>query len=454
MQNKYNVLFDNTTGRIIIKKPNKPITNTNTNTNTNTYKNNESRMDEQLAELQKLIEKNSKESTINNKPQNIGPLNIKLSNDSLNNQKYPYPYESTINNKSENIDPLNIKLSNDSLNNQKYPYPYEQTINNKSENIGPLNIKLSNDSLNNQYHSNNVYEQTINNKHENISLFNNKHHNLNTIKYKTEKKNVVYGIKKTILSDFNYLYNSSNSNDFRISLNRSKSNINNRDESNAVFDAFYLFPNISEINTKSETNIINEKKVIVAYNRYDPSDKQLFPIDFTPSGINVPIKTENTKYTKIIIDNIYWNIFQSIEQSNYNNNEILGIVPFNNDFNHKDIYLKINIELHSQLSGNIEEYKKNKLLPYYNEEYKINSSNTCLNTVHSFNINTLNGSNFDPINIEINDNLNINCALLCIKISIPDEIVGLLKGVDKYNNTFYGYIPFSQFILNFDYHLI
>jgi hypothetical protein len=406
MQNKYNVLFDNTTGRIIIKKPNKPITNI--------HKNNESIIDEKLAELQKLIEKDAKESIINNKPQNIGPLNIKLSNDSLNNQ-------------------------------------YESTINNRPQNIGPLNIKLSNDFLNNQY------ESTINNKHENTSIFNNKHQNLNTIntsKYKTEKKNVVYGIKKTILSDFNYLYNSSNSNDFRISLNRSKSNINNRIESNSVFDTFYLFPNISEINTKSETNIINEKKVISICNRYDPSDKQLFPIDFTPSGINVPIKTENTKYTKIIINNIYWNIFQSIEQSNYNNNEILGIVPFNNDFNHKDIYLRINIELHSQLSGNIEEYKKNKLLPYYNEEYKINSSNTCLNTVHSFDINTLNGSKFDEINIDINDNLNINCALLCIKISIPDEIVGLLKGVDKYNNTFYGYIPFSQFILNFDYHLV
>ena len=261
----------------------------------------------------------------------------------------------------------------------------------------------------------------------------------------------MYGIKKTILSDFNYLYNSSNSNDFRIALNQSKSNNSNND---GVFDTFYLFPNISEINTKLETNIINEKKVDIVYNRYDPSDKQLFPIDFIPSGINIPIKKENTKYTKIIIDNIYWNIFQSIEQNNYKNNEILGVCPFNNDLNYKNIYLRINIELHSQLSGNLEEYKKNKLLPYYNNNYKINSSNTCLNKVYSFDINTLNGSKFDEINIDINDNLNINCALLCIKISVPDEIVGLLKGIDKYNNTFYGYIPFSQFILNFDYHLV
>ena len=390
MQNKYNVLFDNTTGRIIIKKPNKPISNI--------HKNNESIIDEKLAELQKLIEKDSNESIINNKLQNIGPLNIKLSNDSLNNQ-----YQSTINNKSENT----------SIFNDKY------------QNLNTLNTSNTSNTL-------------------------------NTSKYKTEKKNVVYGIKKTILSDFNYLYNSSNSNDFRISLNRSKSNtLSNSNNSNndnyGVFDTFYLFPNISEINTKSETNIINEKKVVSIYNCYDPSDRQLFPIDFTPSGINIPIKTENTKYTKIIIDNIYWNIFQSIDQNNYKNNEILGIRPFNNDLNYKDIYLRINIELHSQVSGNLDEYKKYKLLPYYNEEYKINSSNTCLNRVHSFDINTLNGCKFDAISIDINDNLNINCALLCIKICVPDEIIGLLKGVDKYNNTFYGYIPFSQFILNFDY---
>jgi hypothetical protein len=38
-----------------------------------------------------------------------------------------------------------------------------------------------------------------------------------------------------------------------------------------------------------------------------------------------------------------------------------------------------------------------------------------------------------------------------IKISVPDESLQILKGFDKNNTLFYGNIPFSQFILNFEY---
>jgi hypothetical protein len=70
---------------------------------------------------------------------------------------------------------------------------------------------------------------------------------------------LIYGIKKTILSDFNYLYQSSNSNDFKITINK------NYNKNIFIYDSFYLFPNISEINTKTETNIINDKIVKEEY---------------------------------------------------------------------------------------------------------------------------------------------------------------------------------------------
>jgi DNA helicase-2/ATP-dependent DNA helicase PcrA len=37
--------------------------------------------------------------------------------------------------------------------------------------------------------------------------------------------------------------------------------------------------------------------------------------------------------------------------------------------------------------------------------------------------------------------------------NFPDEFIPILKGTDKYNKVFYGFIPFSQFVLNFDYEL-
>ena len=47
----------------------------------------------------------------------------------------------------------------------------------------------------------------------------------------------------------------------------------------------------------------------------------------------------------------------------------------------------------------------------------------------------------------------MNNLILCIKISVPDAFISILRGTDKYNKAFYGFIPFSQFILNFDYEL-
>lgn len=261
------------------------------------------------------------------------------------------------------------------------------------------------------------------------------------------KKDLTYGIKKTILSDFNYLYASSNCNDFKIGLNK------NNNQVNTIFDVFYLFPNISEINTKSETNIINEKKVEIFQNRFSNDDKQYFPIDYIPCGVTIPLRTNVDQFTKLKIKNIFWNIFQSIDANNYKTNELLAVVPDKNEFSYLPIALQINFELHSQVSDKFLKNNNNQILPYKNNIKSLNPANSCLFSAYKFTIENLNGSNFSEIDIDIPRDLNIDCAILCIKISVPDAFISILKGTDKYNKVFYGFIPFSQFVLNFDYEL-
>lgn len=258
---------------------------------------------------------------------------------------------------------------------------------------------------------------------------------------------MTYGIKKTILSDFNYLYVSSNCNDFKIGLNK------NNNQINTIFDVFYLFPNISEINTKNETNIVNEKKVEIFQNRFSNDDKQYFPIDYVPCGVTIPLRTNIDQFTKLKIKNIFWNIFQSIDSNNYKTNELLSVVPDKNEFSYLPVALQINFELHSQVSDKFLKNNTNQIMPYRNTIKSLNPANSCLFSAHKFTIENLNGSNFNDININIPCDLNIDCAMLCIKISVPDEFISILKGTDKYNKVFYGFIPFSQFVLNFDYEL-
>jgi hypothetical protein len=264
------------------------------------------------------------------------------------------------------------------------------------------------------------------------------------------KKDLTYGIKKTILSDFNYLYTSSNSNDFKVGVNK------NTNQVNTIFDAFYIFPNISEINTKTETNIINEKKIELFRNKNDTFDKQYFPLDYIACGITIPLKTTNNLYyKKIIIKNVFWNIFQSIDNSLYKTNELLCIVPDKNEFKYKKTAFNIHFELHSQVSSSfLNQCTIDNILPYKNDKLKnINPANSCLFKVVTFTIDSLNGSNFDDIAIDIIPESGLECALLCVKVSIPDECIETLKGIDKYNKLFYGFVPFSQLVINFDYEL-
>lgn len=264
---------------------------------------------------------------------------------------------------------------------------------------------------------------------------------------KSLKKELLFGIKKTILSDFNYLNNSSNSNDFKIGINKNLKN-------NNVFDTFYLFPNISEINTKMETNIVNEKKIEIFINKNNINDKQYFPIDFVSCGITIPLRSNDKKYSKLILRNILWNLFQSIDINKYYRDELLCIVPEKNEFVYKSIKLQINFELHSQITKNVLDIHQNNILPYSNFNFKVSPANTCLFPCSYFEINNLNGIYNDEIVIDLCTDINIMCALLCVRISVPDDCIQILKGLDKIDKVFYGYIPFSQFILQFDYELL
>ena len=258
-----------------------------------------------------------------------------------------------------------------------------------------------------------------------------------------QNKTLIYGIKKTILSDYNSLYISSNSNDFKIGINK------NIDNDRTIYDCFYLFPNISEINTKNETNIINEKKVEYFENKMESFDIQYFPIDFIACGINIPMKTSTSTYNKLIIKNIYWNIFQTINSENYKDNELLCIVPDKNDYVYKKIQLYLNFELHSQIGNHP------KILPYNNHKNKCQTpANTCLYKSIPIEIESLNGCNFYPIEINLLKDINISNALLCLKVSVPNSCSDILKGFDKNSKLYHGFIPFSQFIVSLDYEIL
>jgi len=280
--------------------------------------------------------------------------------------------------------------------------------------------------------SNNIFS-------ENLSVSNNS---------REELKNLTYGIKKTCNSDLNFSNTSSQNSDFKIVCPKS-----NHRNSNPVFDSFYLFPNIKELNIKTDVNIINDKKIEIFKNLNDPNDIQYFPIDFIPTGSLIRLKN------KLVIKNIYWNIFQSIKSDKFEENEILSMIPDRNEFIYNSVNLQINFELHSQIPLNVQKQYSFLILPYKNDNLKNNSpSNTCIFQVQKLLINNLNGYSNDEIIIDIPSNQNNNWvlsnALLCIRISIPNESLPNLRGLDKNSNELYGAIPFSQLILNFDYEVL
>jgi len=267
----------------------------------------------------------------------------------------------------------------------------------------------------------------------------------NSKRDKYNVKTLLYGIKKTNITELNDKKLSS-SNNLKIMKN-------NEIGSKIIFDSFYLSPNILEINEYSSYNFIHEKKVEKFINIYDESDYQYFPIDYTPSGFPINIKNNKSKYNNLIITNVSWNIIQNINDTKYEEANILGITPNINEMAYKNINLSINFELHSQIPLHLLSNREN-IIPYRNVNIKVaNPSKTCLFKVQNIKINKLNGFRENNIVIPLNNFYNLFNSLLCVRVSLDEDDIYYLKGFDANEKLNYGHVPFSQFILNFDYYL-
>ena len=254
----------------------------------------------------------------------------------------------------------------------------------------------------------------------------------------------LYGIKRVCVQEINKLnVKNSISNNLRIKLNNMKNN-------NPIFDTFYLSPNILEINQQNCDNYIHEKNIEQVSNINNINNFEYFPNDYMPSGFPIELKN-NT----LVIENIKWNIMQHITDTKYDETNLLGIVPRENEYNYVNMELEVTFELHSQLPFNLLNNRSN-ICPYRNNTStnNFNCSNTCLyNTEKTkIKINNLSDNSNLKIEIPIFAHSYIKNALLCIKVGISPESMYNLKGYDKYNNIAYGFIPFNQMIINFEYH--
>jgi len=254
----------------------------------------------------------------------------------------------------------------------------------------------------------------------------------------------LYGIKRVCAQEINKL-NVKNTidNNLRIKLNNIKNN-------NPIFDTFYLSPNILEINQQNCDNYIHEKNIEQVTNIYDMNKFDYFPCNYTPSGFPVELKN-NT----LIIENIKWNIMQHITDTKYDETNLLGFVPRENEYNYVNMELEVTFELHSQLPYNLLN-NRSYICPYRNNSStnNFNCSNTCLYSTEKTKLKISNLSDNSSIKIEIpmKEHSYIKNALLCIKVGVAPDSMYNLKGFDKFNNITYGFIPFNQIIFNFEYH--
>ena len=268
---------------------------------------------------------------------------------------------------------------------------------------------------------------------------------VNTVHNSKNKRSLLYGVKKTNISESNHIQVSSNSY-FKIMKN-------NEIGSSIIYDSFYLSPNILEINEYSNYNYIHEKKVEKFINIFDEKDIQYFPIDYVPSGFPINLKNSNKKYKSLVINNLSWNIIQNLNDNKYEEINILGVTSNIDQINYKNINLDINFELHSQIPIHLLNDRKN-IIPYRNNNIlSMNPSKTCLYRIPRIKINELNGIKNYEVKIDIENLYNLNNALLCVRISLDEDNIYYLKGLDINQKLNYGYIPFTQFLLDFDYHL-
>lgn len=251
---------------------------------------------------------------------------------------------------------------------------------------------------------------------------------------------LLFGIKRINITETNKIVKNSN---FRIGLNKQENN------QEVIYDTFYLSPNILEIIQYDHDNYIHEHSMIRVQNIYDKQKDEPFPLNFSPSGFPIELKTGT-----FIIENIRWNLIQNLSDSLFDELNIRGVVPYENEFKYINIDLEISFELHSlmpyQLINNREALFPYRLLNQHNQYC---ASNTCLFTseLSKIKLSSLNEMSSTMIKFKTQKHPFIQNALLCVKVGISNESLYQLRGFDKYKNIAYGYVPFSQFILSCDY---
>ena len=146
---------------------------------------------------------------------------------------------------------------------------------------------------------------------------------------------------------------------------------------------------------------------------------------------------------------------QHITDSKYDEINLLGLVPRESEYKYINMELEITFEIHSQTPFNLLNNREN-IIPYRttNSTNKFNCSNTCLYSTEKtkLKISNLNDNSLLKIEIPLISHSYIKNALLCTKVGISRESSYNLKGYDKFNNISYGFVPFNQFILDFEYH--
>ena len=256
---------------------------------------------------------------------------------------------------------------------------------------------------------------------------------------------LLYGLKKTNVCESNYNGVSSSSY-FKIMKN-------NEYDNDIIYDSFYLPPNILEINEYSHYNYVHDRKIEKFTNIHDTNDNHYFPMEYTPSGFPVHV---HSQAQNLVIQNITWNIVQFLNDSKYEDFHLLGTLLSKNTIKTKKIKLNLHFELHTQIPYHLIKNRTN-IMPYIDDNINIlNPSQTCVTHIQTIQIETLNGSYEDNIRINLDDLVrikDIKNVLLCVRISVDKKTIHHLKGLDINDKQNFGYIPFTQFLLNFDYYI-
>lgn len=360
----------------------------------------------------------------------------------------------------------NIKLFYDNRNNRAFIQTNQSNINNQIPNANQLleiNVKEFFEKFGNQHTPNvvegprgfpgmigpqgppgppgkDIDEELI----ESLKIIVNEYKKPKNIQ-KNKIHELLFGLKKTNIVENNSSEINSSSY-FRIMKN-------NIDVNQIIYDTFYLAPNILEINDYSHFNYIHDRKIEKFQNQYTSTDAQYFPLEYTPSGFPINL-TENI--SNIVLQNISFNCVQFMNANKYEDFRLLGNTIERNTLVNKKISLNLHFELHSQIPYHLLNNRLN-LMPYRNENLKVlNPSQTCLLTVETIKIKDLNSFHGEKIRISLEDiilNHQLKNVLLTVRISLDKTSIKELKGIDVNEKIYYGYVPFTQLLVNCEYYL-